>query len=98
MLTNFIDNFICVIPTIIDKGITTRDVTIAITVAGGALTTAIGVLWKTVLGLSKKQIDMSKELGKLEGKHDGIRDLSYRVLNTVNDAVRDSHRDDNRNN
>jgi len=90
---NIINNPIGVVASVADKGLTTRDITIAITVAGGALTTAIGVLWKTVLDLSKKQIDMSKELGKLEGKHEGIRDLSFRVLSTVHTAVHDNRND-----
>ena len=54
-----------------------------ITGAATAMTAAIGILWKTVMELSRKQVEMSKELGKLEGRQEGIRQLSERVLDAV---------------
>jgi hypothetical protein len=55
--------------------------------AGAAMVGAIGVLFKTVMGLNKKQNTMNRELGELKGKQDGIRGLSKEVLDTVHRAV-----------
>ncbi len=98
MLIDFLHYNIDIIGSINSSSILTKDITIAVGIAGGALTTAIGVLWKTVVDLSKKQIDMSKELGKLEGKQDGIRELSYKVLDTVHVASSRNNNNNNNNN
>lgn len=66
-----------------------------ISTAGGALSLAIGILWKTVMDLSKKQVDMSQELGNLKGKQDGIRNLSYQVLDTVRESVNKNQKNNN---
>ena len=58
-----------------------------ISIVGTSMVAAIGVLWKTVLDFSKKQIEMSNRIGKLEGQQEGIRDLSYNVLRTVDRAI-----------
>jgi hypothetical protein len=58
-----------------------------ISAAAGSLAASIVVLFRTVMQLSKKQTEMSKELGLLQGKQDGIRQLSYDVLDTVHRAI-----------
>lgn len=69
-----------------------------VTSAGGALAAAILILWKTVLTLNYQQresakeqaekiAELNKQLGVLEGKQDGIKELSKQVLDTVHRAV-----------
>lgn len=67
---------------------------IMISAAGAALAAAIGVLYKQIMDLSKDQADLKHQVGKLEGEHDGIRELSNRVLDAIHRAVLD--RDDKR--
>lgn len=69
--------------------------TVMIGTAGAALVTAIGVLHKQITSLSKDQADLKHQVGKLEGEHDGVRELSNRVLDSVHRAVleRDRYRD-----
>lgn len=63
-----------------------------IATVGGSLGTAITILFKSTQDLNKKYANLSKDFGRLEGKQDGIRELSYRVLDTVHQACR--NRDD----
>ena len=65
----------------------TNELIIVITAAGAALSTAIGILWKTVVELTKEQSKTNKQLGILEGKQEGIQQLSKQVLDTVHRAT-----------
>jgi hypothetical protein len=65
----------------------TSEFIILISAAAGSLAAAIGILFRTVMQLSKKQTEMSQELGLLQGEHKGIRKLSYDVLDTVHRAI-----------
>ncbi len=56
---------------------------------GAVLAGAIGVLYKQIMDLSKDQSELKHQVGKLEGEHDGIRELSNRVLDAVHRAVLD---------
>ena len=58
-----------------------------ITGAGGALSGAVLILYKSVVDLNKKHSELNKSLGILEGKHDGIQQLSKQVLDTVHRAA-----------
>ena len=40
--------------------------------AGGALTGAIGIMYKTIMELNKDQSDIREQLGEMKGKQDGI--------------------------
>ena len=55
--------------------------------AGGALTGAIGIMYKTIMQLNKDQSDIREQLGEMRGKHEGIERLSTEVLQTVHNAV-----------
>ena len=55
--------------------------------AGGALTGAIGIMYKTIMQLNKDQSDIREQLGEMRGKHEGIERLSSEVLQTVHNAV-----------
>ena len=65
---------------------------ILISTAGAALAGAIGVLYKQIVSLTKDHSDLKHKLGKLEGEHDGVRDLSNRVLDSVHRAILDRDR------
>ena len=56
--------------------------------AGGALTGAIGIMYKTIMQLNKDQSDIREQLGEMRGKNDGIERLSTEVLQTVHNAMR----------
>ena len=60
---------------------------ILVSAAATTLAAAIGVLFRTVMQLSKKQAEMSEEIGMLKGEHKGIRELSYDVLDAVHRAI-----------
>ena len=55
--------------------------------AGGALSGAIGIMYKTIMDMNKFQADIREELGHLKGKQDGIENLSAEVLQAVHDAL-----------
>ncbi len=55
--------------------------------AGGALSGAIGIMYKTIMDMNKNQADIREELGHLKGKQDGIENLSAEVLQAVHDAL-----------
>jgi len=55
--------------------------------AGGALTAAIGVMYRTIMELNKEQAKIREELGEMRGKNDGIKHLSEDVLQTVHNAL-----------
>jgi hypothetical protein len=55
--------------------------------AGGALTGAIGIMYKTIMQLNKDQADIREQLGEMKGKQDGIEALSTEVLQTVHNAL-----------
>lgn len=55
--------------------------------AGGALTGAIGVMYKTIMQLNKDQSDIREQLGEMKGKQDGIEQLSGEVLQAVHNAL-----------
>ena len=65
----------------------TNELIVVVTAAGAALSTAIGILWKTVVELSKEQSETNKQLGVLQGKQEGIDQLSKQVLDTVHRAT-----------
>ena len=58
--------------------------------AGGGLTAAIGVLYRTVQNLNKEQSQLKHDFGELKGKHRGIEQLSADVLATVHRATIES--------
>lgn len=70
-----------------DTFLSSSDVIKLIVAAGGTMCAAIAVLFKTVMGLAKKQNTMNRELGELKGKQDGIKELSREVLDTVHRAA-----------
>lgn len=55
--------------------------------AGGGLTAAIVFLYKEIIKLNSKQTELAERLGELKGKHEGIKELSASVLQTVEDAM-----------
>ncbi len=55
--------------------------------AGGALTGAIGIMYKTIMQLNKDQSDIREQLGEMKGKQGGIEQLSTEVLQTVHNAL-----------
>ena len=55
--------------------------------AGGALTGAIGIMYKTIMQLNKDQSDIREQLGEMKGKQRGIESLSTEVLQTVHNAL-----------
>lgn len=55
--------------------------------AGGALTGAIGIMYKTIMQLNKDQSDIREQLGEMKGKQNGIEQLSTEVLQTVHNAL-----------
>lgn len=55
--------------------------------AGGALTGAIGIMYRTIMQLNKDQSDIREQLGEMKGKQDGIESLSTEVLQTVHNAL-----------
>lgn len=58
--------------------------------AGAALSGAVGVLFRIVMKLQDKQTETAKELGRMEGRHRGIENLSAQVLETVRRAITDN--------
>jgi hypothetical protein len=54
---------------------------------GTGLSGAVGILFSIVMKQNTKQIDISKKLGELEGRQDGIKTLSQEVLKIVHNAV-----------
>ena len=58
--------------------------------AGGALSAAIGVLYRTIIQQGKDQADIREEIGKLKGEREGIERLSADVLETVHEVLRQS--------
>jgi len=64
-----------------------QDLIIIVVGAGTALSAAIGILWKSVMDLSKNLTQTNKQLGILEGRQEGIQNLSKQVLDTVHRAV-----------
>ena len=61
--------------------------------AGGALTGAIGIMYKTIMQLNKDQSDIREQLCEMRGKNDGIERLSTEVLQTVHNAMRKKSKD-----
>lgn len=55
--------------------------------AGGALTGAIGVMYRTIIQLNKDQADIREQLGEMKGKQSGIESLSTEVLQAVHNAL-----------
>ena len=62
--------------------------------AGAALAAAIGVLFKTVMGLHKEHRDMLREhgemkhqLGQMKGEREGIERLTADVLETIHKVL-----------
>ena len=51
--------------------------------AAAAMTTAIAFLFRTVMALHKDQTKISSDLGRLQGRQEGIEDLSNKVLDIV---------------
>lgn len=51
--------------------------------AAAAMTTAIAFLFRTVMDLHKDQRDLSERFGKLNGRQEGIEELSEKVLTIV---------------
>lgn len=55
--------------------------------AGAGLAGAITFLFAIVMKQSEKHTDLSKEVGELKGKNEGITQLSSQVLQTVHEAL-----------
>lgn len=51
--------------------------------AAAAMTTAIAFLFRTVMALHKDHTKMASDLGKLQGRQEGIEELSNKVLDVV---------------
>lgn len=64
-----------------------QDFIVLVSAGATALTAAIGVLYKTVMNLHKKQLELSEKIGLLTGEHKGVRELSYDVLDAVHRAI-----------
>ena len=47
------------------------------------MTTAIAFLFRTVMTLHKDHNDLASNLGKLQGRQEGIEELSNKVLDIV---------------
>jgi hypothetical protein len=56
--------------------------------AGGALTGAIGVMYRTIIQLNKDQANIREQLGEMKGKQGGIEELSAEVLQTIHDSLK----------
>lgn len=54
---------------------------------GTGLSGAVAYLFTVVMKQSSKQEEMSRKIGHLEGKQDGIEEMSKRVLNTVHTSI-----------
>ena len=55
--------------------------------AGGALSAAIGVMYRTIMQLNEEQSKIREELGELRGKNKGIQHLSEEVMQVVHNAL-----------
>jgi len=55
--------------------------------AGGALSAAIGVMYRTIMQLNEEQSRIREELGELRGKNKGIQHLSEEVMQVVHNAL-----------
>lgn len=53
--------------------------------AGGALTAAIGIMYRTIIDQGKEQANIREEIGTLKGERDGLERLSASVLETVHE-------------
>jgi hypothetical protein len=62
--------------------------------AGSAMALAITVLFGIVMTQGRAQNRMNRELGELQGRQRGIRDLSEEVLETVHRAIRKNRKHD----
>lgn len=54
---------------------------------GAGLSGAVTVLFKIVMRQTTEQINISKKVGELQGKQEGVNQLSEQVLKTVHEAV-----------
>ena len=69
-------------------------ITTVLFAAGSALATCVGVLFRMVVRLFNQQVDMSEKIGKLQGRQDGIEELSARVLDVVHKSTKKNPKDD----
>lgn len=58
--------------------------------AGGALSGAIGIMYRTIMQQGKDQAEIREEIGKLKGEREGIERLSAGVLETVHEVLQQS--------
>ena len=63
--------------------------TTLILAAGSSLGAAIVVLFKTILKQADSQSALSGRIGKLEGEHRGITELSAKTLEVVHKSLTD---------
>ena len=67
-----------------------QDVTSLVVGAGGCLAAAVTFLFKIIL---KQVAAQSGRIGKLEGEHKGIKELSAKTLEIVHNAIAERERD-----
>lgn len=58
---------------------------------GGAIVTAVSVLWKRLINLQDKYLEHAIDLAEVKGRHHGIEHLSKEVLQTVENAIKHPH-------
>lgn len=78
-----------------EKIISVKVFIIIIAAAAGTLGTAISILFRATQDLNKKYADLNKDFGRIQGKHDGIQELSYRVLDAVHTGINGRHTSNN---
>ena len=71
-----------------------EDYSTLVVAAGGVLAAAIGALFKIILKQNDQTSKLSGRVGRLEGEHKGIRELSEKTLEVVHSALRDRDADD----
>ena len=62
--------------------------------AGAAMAAAITFLFKVIMSQSSEQSKLNGRVGKLEGEHKGISELSKKTLEVVHNAIAKDDKDD----
>tara|TARA_R110000851_G_scaffold241359_3_gene393976 strand:- start:286 stop:504 length:219 start_codon:yes stop_codon:yes gene_type:complete len=70
-----------------------QDVTSLVVGAGGCLAAAVTFLFKIILKQGAEVAAQSGRIGKLEGEHKGIKELSAKTLEIVHNAIAERERD-----
>ena len=56
--------------------------------AGGTL---LGVLWKRQVTLNDRQVELSRDIGKLEGHKNTLETLHTQVLTVIHETAKQAH-------